>query len=56
MLANLMMLVTGPATAETSFAGAGAECTFIQGRWICAQGEPDAVEWEGFRDAVKGKI
>jgi hypothetical protein len=56
MLAILLMLDAGPATAKMSFAGAGSDCTFIQGRWICSWDEPDAVEWEVFRDAVKGKI
>jgi hypothetical protein len=56
MLAILLILAAGPATTEMSFAGAGADCTFIQGHWICARGEPDAIEWDVFRDAVKGKI
>jgi hypothetical protein len=56
MLAILLILDAGPATAKMFFAGAGLDCTFIQGRWICSRDEPDAVEWDVFRDAVKGKI
>ncbi len=56
MLAILLILDAGPATAEMSFAGAEADCTLIQGRWICSCDEPDAVEGQVFRDAVKGKI
>jgi hypothetical protein len=56
MLAILLILAAGPASAEMSFAGAGADCTLIQGRWICSWDEPDAVERDVLRDAVKGKI
>jgi hypothetical protein len=56
MLAILLILAAGAAIAEISFAGAGADCTLIQGRWICAWDEPAAVERDVLRDAVKGKI
>ena len=55
MLAILLILAAGPATAAMS-AGAEADCTLIQGRWICAWGEPDAVERDVFRGAVEAKI
>ena len=51
MLAILLILAAGPATADMSFAGAG-DCTLIQGRWICSWDEPDAVERDVFRAAV----
>jgi len=56
MLAILLILGAGLATADMSFAGAETDCTLIQGRWICSWSEPDAVGWDVFRDAVKGKI
>lgn len=56
MLAILLVLGAGLATAEMSFAGEPSACTLIQGRWICAWDEPGAVEGQVFRDAVKGKI
>ena len=56
MLAILVIMAADPATAEMSFAGAEADCTLIQGHWICAWPEPDAVASEVSRDAVKGKI
>jgi hypothetical protein len=56
MLAILLTLAAGPADAAMSFAGAEADCTFIQGRWICAWGEPDAAEGQALRAAVEGKI
>ena len=56
MLAILLILDAGPATAEMFFAGAGADCTLIQGRWICSWDEPDTVARDVFRDAVKRRI
>jgi hypothetical protein len=57
MLAILLIFAAGSATAEIpSAAGAEADCTFIQGRWICAWGEPDAAEGQAPRDAVNGTI
>jgi hypothetical protein len=54
MLAILLILAAGPATTDMFFAG--ADCTLIQGRWICSWDAPDAVAWDVFRAAVKGKI
>jgi hypothetical protein len=56
MLAILLVLGAGLATAEMSFAGEPSACTLIQGRWICAWDEPGAVRGKFFGTQSKGKF